>query len=137
VKPAVEQAVADLRASFPDAVRVLEDADGGAFVIVDALDIGAGFSPSTSWVGFHITWGCPEPDVYPHFIDLAVTYVGSQQAPNQFPEGNLPAPLTRNAMMPGFNVPAIQVSRRSNRHNPATDTPLSKLFRVLREMRDK
>jgi hypothetical protein len=137
VQPAVEKAVAELRAAFGDAVRVMQDPDGGAFVIVDGQNIGNGFAPSTSWIGFHITWSCPEADVYPHFIDPAVKYVGSREAPNQFPDGNLPIPCTRNAVMPGFNLPAIQVSRRSNHHNSETDTPFTKLLRVLKELKQK
>jgi hypothetical protein len=34
--------------------------------------------------------------------------------------------------MPGFDRPAAQVSRRSNRWNPALDTATLKLMRVLR-----
>ncbi len=137
MNPAVEAAAAELRAAFPNAARLKEDPDGGAFIIVDGLEIGTCFSPLTSWVGFHITWSCPDPDVYPHFIDPAVRYVGTGEAPNQFPDGNLPMAVTGNATMPGFDLPAIQVSRRSNHHDPITDTPLAKLYRVLDFLRSR
>ena len=131
MKPAVEKAIADLGSGLPGhAVRVQEDPDGGAFVIVDGVDIGASFAPSVSWIGFQITWACPDPDVYPHFIDPGIRYVGTGEAPNKYPEGDLPTAMTRGAQMPGFNLPAIQVSRRSNHHVAETDSPLRKLLRV-------
>jgi len=33
--------------------------------------------------------------------------------------------------MPGFNLPAVMVSRASHRWNPVTDTAALKLLRVL------
>ena len=115
----------------------MEDPDGGSFVIVDDVDIGAGFSPTISWIGFHITWTCPDADVYPHFIDASVQYVGTNAAPNPHPAGALPTSLTRGHEMPGFQLPAIQVSRRSNRRNAETDTALCKLLRVVEFLRTR
>ena len=132
MKPAVEQALEELRQGLPDHdLRVKEDPDGGALVMVGGMEIGQGFSPSISWIGFHITWPYPDADVYPHFIDPKVQYVGTGVAPNQYPEGNLPTAMTRGATMPGFEVPAIQVSRRSNRRNAETVRALEKLLRVI------
>lgn len=118
-------------------VRVQEDENGGAFVIVDGIEIGEQFAPPRSWIGFHITWADEDADVYPHFIDPDVRYVGSGDAPNQHPDGNLPTSMTRGHEMPGFNIPAIQVSRRSNRRNSDTDSPLQKLLRVIEFLRTR
>jgi hypothetical protein len=138
MKREVDRAIEALRRGLPGhQIRALPDPDGGAFVIVDDVEIGDGFSPARSWIGFHITFACPEPDVYPHFIDPGVRYVGAGPAPNQHPEGNLPTAMSRGATMPGFELPAIQVSRRSNRRNAATDTPLQKLLRVAEFLRTR
>jgi hypothetical protein len=60
----VPQAIAELREGLPGhTVRVKPDTDGGAYVVVDDLDIGKNFEPSRSWIGFQITWACPHPDV--------------------------------------------------------------------------
>jgi hypothetical protein len=132
MKSAVAKAIEELGAGAPGSgVRSMPDADGGAFVIVDGIVIGSCFDPSRSWIGFHITWPYPDADVYPHFIDAAVRYVGSGDAPNKYPEGDLPMSLTRGAEMPGFELKAIQVSRRSNGRTPETDTALWKLLRVI------
>jgi hypothetical protein len=138
MKPAVEHALEELRQGLPDRdLRVKEDPDGGALVMVEGMEIGQVFSPSISWIGFHITWPYPDADVYPHFIDPKVQYVGTGAVPNQYPEGNLPTAMTRGATMPGFEVPAIQVSRRSNRRNAETDSALEKLLRVVEFLRGR
>jgi hypothetical protein len=138
MKPGVEAALAELRAGLPDNnLRQLEDGEGGACAIVDDLFIGENWTPSVVWIGFHITWPYPDADIYPHFLDPQVKYVGSQEARNQHPEGNLPVPMSRGGTMPGFNLPAIQISRRSQRRNVETDSALQKLMRVLALLRSK
>jgi hypothetical protein len=139
MKAGVEKALEELTAGLPEkaTLEIKEDSDGGAYVLVDGVEIGACFNPSTSWIAFHITWSYPDADVYPHFIDADVQYVGGQAKPNQHADGSLPAAMTRNATAPGFERPAIQVSRRSNRRNPATDSALQKLLRVLDFLRSR
>jgi hypothetical protein len=138
MKPGVEQAIHELREGLPDNdVRIQNDGDGGAFVIVDGVEIGSNFAPALSWVGFQITFPYPDVDVYPHFLDPTIRYVGAGPAPNEHPEGNLPVAMTRGAMMPGFDCPSVQVSRRSNRRDAMTDTALQKLLRVLGFLRSR
>src|SRR4051794_24840374 len=125
MKPDVERAIQELREGLPGHdVRTKEDPDGGAYVIVNGIEVGERFAPSVTWIGFHITWTFPDADVYPHFIDSTITYVGEGAATNQHLEGNLPTSMTRGATMSGFEIPAIQVSRRSNRRSAVTDTAL-------------
>jgi hypothetical protein len=133
MKPDVAQALDELTTGLPAAkIRSKEDADGGAYVLVDDIGIGDSFEPASSWIGFHIAWPYPDADIYPFFIDAKNRYVGSGNAPNQYPEGNLPAAMSRgDTKMPGFELPAIQVSRRSNRRNAQTDTALTKLLRII------
>jgi hypothetical protein len=138
MKPDVARAVEELREGFPGHdMHVTEDADGGAVVIVDSIEIGDSFAPSAAWIGFHITWPYPDSDVYPHFIDPNVRYVGGRDAPNKHADGDLPTSMTRGAALPGFDIPAIQVSRRSNRRNPTTDSALQKLLRVIEFLRSR
>lgn len=139
MKAGVENTIKALQAGLPEeaTVEVKPDDDGGAYVLVDNLEIGSCFKPAKSWVAFHITWSHPDADIYPHFIDAGVEYVGDKGAPNQHPEGNLPTSMSRGAVAPGFERPAIQVSRRSNRRNPATDSALHKLLRVLDFLRSR
>lgn len=120
---AVAAAISQVARAFPDSgTSHLDDGQGGAFVIIDALDLGPAFTPRITWVGFAIPPLYPRADVYPHYVrpDLART------------DGSiLTVPLNPGQMMPGFNRPATMVSRRSNRWDPARDTAVLKLHRVL------
>jgi hypothetical protein len=132
MKQPVAEAIAEIEAAFPKAtVTLIEDGEGGAHVVVDPVDIGASFTPSTTWIGFHITFTHPEADVYPHFIDGAIKYVGDGETPNEHVDGNLPVGLSRGHSVAGAEGseprPAIQVSRRSKN----SCTAAYKLHRVL------
>jgi hypothetical protein len=138
MKPDVAVAVEELEAALiGSVVRVIEDRDGGAYVVVDDVAIGDSFSPRSSWIGFHIVWTYPDSDIYPHFVNAGVKYAGPGPAPNQHTDGNLPAALTRGATMPGFDLPAIQISRRSNHRDAHTDTAVQKLLRVIDFLRTR
>lgn len=138
MKAAVAEAVDELIAGLPQAnVQAEADPEGGAYVRIDEVDIGPAFEPRKTWIAFQITWAYPDADVYPHFIDPGIRYVGQGPAPNQYPEGNLPTSMTRGAETPGSKNPAIQISRRSNKRNAETDTALQKLLRVLDFVRSR
>lgn len=129
----VRAAIEELEASFPGhEVRSLEDSEGGAYVLVEDIDLGERYAPSRSWVGFHLTHPYPDADVYPHFVAEAVRFTGSAVAGNGYPEGMAP-----NMKMPGFDVAAIQISRRSNGWNPDHDTAALKLARILDWIRSR
>lgn len=119
--PDVERAIVEIRRTFPDnAIEVQPDSDGGAYIIVQNLEIGEQYTPSISWLGFQITFQYPHADVYPHYIDGNVRRVDGQ------PHG---AGLQASQSWQGRN--AMMVSRRSNRWNAAIDTAAAKLTKVL------
>jgi hypothetical protein len=133
MKEAVRTAITELEAEAPGTgVRFEEDGDGGAYVIVDGVEIGASFTPSATWIGFHITHSYPEAAVYPHYVDPTLRYSGDGPAANQHSDGNLPTAITRGDFkLGGFELAAIQVSRSSPKRAPGTDTALAKLHRVI------
>lgn len=119
----VASAVAQVQRAFHEhPVTAIDDGLGGAFVVIESMNLGPAFVPGTSWVGFQIPAMYPRADVYPHFVrpDLA-----------RADGGPLTAPLNPGNQMPGFNRPAVMVSRRSNRWDPARDTAALKLQRIL------
>lgn len=121
MKPGIEQAINEIELALPECpVVVREDGDGGALVIVENVDLGAPYKQETTWVGFHITFPYPYADVYPHFVRGDLSRVDGK------PLGNATSP---NASFEGR--PAVQISRRSNRLNPVTDTAQRKLLKVL------
>jgi hypothetical protein len=138
MKPEVEAAVQEIVLGMPDAhVESKEDDDGGAYVQLEPVDLGDKYAPASTWIGFHITFPYPEADVYPHFIDAEVKFVGFDSAGNPHPAEYLPTSISRGHRSPGFDQPALQVSRRSNRRNAAHDSALNKLLRVLEFLRTR
>lgn len=122
MQPNVIKAVDEIRAAFPAvACEVVEDGEGGAYVIVEEADLGELYEPRTSWVGFRITFQYPYADVYPHFVRHDLRRVDGR-----------PLGEAINAGQQFQNRPAMMLSRRSTRLNPATDTALIKLQKVLK-----
>jgi hypothetical protein len=121
--PEVEQAIAEIKTAFEGhQVDVIGEQQGGAYVVVNDLVIGDHYSPKITWIGFLITFQYPNADVYPHFIDGAVRRVDGRTLGSGFS-----GPTT----WPGRAGQVIQISRRSNRWNPAVDTAATKLAKVL------
>lgn len=125
--PDVEAAVAEVREAFPDLqVEAEAEPQGGAYVIVYGVDFGERYVPATSWIGFLIPFTYPRADCYPHFLDAAVRRAGG-------------APLGEAITGPvaWHGRQALQVSRRSNRWDPAADTAAGKLHKVLDWVRSR
>lgn len=123
--PEIEAAVEEVRMYFTGhRVEIDPEAQGGAYVIVHGLEVGSRFTPTTSWVGFLITFQYPYADVYPHFIAGELRRADGAG----YPQG-ITGPTTWHDRQ------ALQVSRRSNRWNPATDTAALKLAKVLEWLR--
>jgi hypothetical protein len=119
---AVEIAIEEIRASYSDAtVTVQEDNDGGAHVIVEPVSIGDVYVHDTSWIGFRITFQYPYADVYPHFVRSGLQRRDGRPLGDGISEGH--TFLGRSA---------VQLSRRSKNLNPAVDTAVLKLTKVLR-----
>lgn len=121
--PEVEQAIAEIQSAFPNCPVTATAANGGGgYVIVENVPLpGPGiYEQKSTWIGFHITDAYPYADVYPHFVrDDLIRSDG---------QGLGPAAQAGHSFQ---GRPAIQLSRRSNRLNPATDTALLKLQKVI------
>jgi hypothetical protein len=121
VKPQVEQAVGEIQAEYGDVqVRVRDDGEGGAYVIVEEVDLGPFYRPSKSWIGFRITFQYPYSDTYPHYVCGDLSRVDGRP----LGEGT-----SSNVTFEGRA--AVQISRRSNRLDPRSQTALIKLKKVL------
>jgi hypothetical protein len=124
IQPQIEKAIIEVRSSFPDCrVEVEPDGAGGAYVTVHDVPLGPPYAQAKIWVGFQITFQYPYADVYPHFTcaELART------------DGRSLGEGLGNASWHGR--PATQLSRRSNKLNPATDTAALKLLKVMQWLR--
>jgi hypothetical protein len=126
ITPIVEKAIEQIRASLPDCpLESVPDGSGGAFVTLSNVPLGQPWSQTDTWVSFQITFQYPYADVYPHFVRHDLKRADGQ------PFG----PGLGQAQF--CNQPAIQISRRSNKLNPATDTAALKLLKVLQWLRSQ
>ncbi|MBB4261312.1 hypothetical protein [Bradyrhizobium sp. CIR3A] len=124
ITPVIEKAIADIRSSFPECqVDAEPDGSGGAHVMVREMPLGLPYAQPTIWVGFQITFQYPYADVYPHFTCADLKRADGRAL------GEGLAPASHRGR------PAMQISRRSNKLNPATDTAALKLLKVMQWLR--
>jgi hypothetical protein len=128
VSPTIAEAIEEIRVTFAEsAVTVDGDGAGGAWVVIDSVPLGPGYSQDDSWIAFLITFAYPDADVYPHFVRPDLSRVDGA------------------ALGAGFSQttwgrrgdPGIQLSRRSNRLNPAVDTAATKVLKVLKWLNEQ
>lgn len=118
--PEIALAIEQLRANFPDCdVAVREDGEGGAYVKISEVSPGPVYKQECTWVGFRVTFQYPYADVYPHYFRPDLERKDGQPLGEGF------------QLVQWEGRPAAQVSRRSNRLNPHTDTATLKLQKVL------
>ncbi|MDE3259793.1 MAG: hypothetical protein OYM47_18330 [Gemmatimonadota bacterium] len=121
MKQDVAIAIEELKQAFPASdVSSLEDGSGGAYVVVEPVNIGERYHPSSTWLGGHISPLYPYADIYPMFIGENVCRVdGVAFAP----------PVTAGAQF--FGRSALQVSRRNNQTQNYPQTAVAKFLKVL------
>lgn len=125
MSPEVAAAVDEIKAGYPDTTIEVREEGDAVVVLLDPVDPGDNYVQRETWIGFRITFQYPYSDVYPHFVrgDL------------QRADG---ADLGEGTSLTTFeNRTAVQISRRSNRLDPATDTALIKLHKVIEWLRTR
>ena len=121
MKQDVASAIEELRKAFPSSeVCSREDGNGGAYVVVEDVDIGDRYRPSSTWLGGHITALYPYADIYPLFIGGNVCRVDGVA---------FEPPVTAGVQF--FDRPALQVSRRNNHTQNYPQTAVAKFVKVL------
>ena len=117
----VENAIDELRRGFPTTtIWSKQDREGGAYVIAEDVDIGSRYTPSSTWLGGHITALYPYADIYPLFMDGAVRRADGVE---------FVAPITLGHQFAGR--PAIQISRANNHTQHYPQTALAKFAKVV------
>ena len=125
IVPTVAKAVDELRSAFDQcSVEAEADGSGGAYVVVKGIPLGFPYRQTDTWIGFQITFQYPYADVYPHFTDPSLARADEKDLGSGFGSGQF------------RNQPSIQISRRSNRLNPVTDTATLKLLKVIQWLKN-
>lgn len=126
MKYEVANAIEELKQAFPSSdVLSQEDGDGGAYVIVEDVEIGRRYQPTSTWIGGHITALYPYADIYPLFIAENVRRVDGVA---------FESPITPGAQF--FERPALQVSRRNNHSQHYPQKAVAKFVKVLHFMEE-
>ncbi len=124
--PEVKAAIQELESCFPEAEVVTTDTgDGGADVCISQIDLGSMYAQRETWLKFTISFQYPYADVYPLFVRPDLSRADGQE----HGEGI--------SLQEFKGEPAIQLSRRSNRLNPASDTAAVKVIKVLEWLRSQ
>ncbi len=123
----VQRAIEEIRATFAKhALNVRDDGEGGAYIVVEGVDPGPKFEPSSVWIGFRITFQYPYADVYPHFVDGGLRRkdgrpLGEAMSPMQAFEGRA----------------AVQISRKTSKPDARFETAARKLLRIIDWLRNR
>ena len=121
MKQDVATAIEELKQAFPaSAITSSEDGQGGAYVVVERVNIGTRFVPSVTWMGGHIPALYPYADIYPVFIDATVRRVDGKE---------FEAPITVGHTFAGRS--AIQISRRNSRTQNLPQTVVAKFLKII------
>ena len=122
--PTVAKGIDEIRSTFKGCdLEVEADGSGGAVVVIRGFPLGCPYVQSEVWFGFHMTFQYPYADVYPHFTDADLARLDGSGLGGGFGSASFQG------------QPAIQISRRSNRLNPETDTAALKLLKVVTWMK--
>lgn len=121
MKVEVSTAIDELKRQFSSSsVTVREDEQGGAYVVMNPVELGAKFEPTSTWIGFQITAQYPYADIYPVFIGAEIKRADGV---------SFQAPLTPGHSFEGRG--AIQISRRSAAAQSGSQRAVAKILKVL------
>ena len=121
MKMEVSTAIEELKRQFcSSAITVREDGQGGAYVLMEPVELCQKFRPTATWVGFQIPAQYPYADIYPVFIGGNVTRADGVA---------LQAPVTAGHHFEGRA--AIQISRRSAAAQSGSQRVTAKILKVL------
>ncbi len=121
MKVEVSTAIEELKRQFSAcSLKVREDGQGGAYVVMEPVALGAKFQPAATWIGFQIPAQYPYADIYPVFFGADTRRADGVA---------FQAPVT-----PGHNFEgrgAIQISRRSAAAQSGSQKAVAKILKVL------
>jgi hypothetical protein len=121
MKVEVSNGIEELKRQFTaSSFTVREDGQGGAYVVIEPVSLGARFKPENTWLGFQIPAQYPYADIYPVFIGAESARVDGVP---------FAAPVTPGHHFEGRA--ALQVSRRSGAAQNGLQKVTAKILKVL------
>ena len=121
MKVEVSTAIEELRRQFcTTKMTVRDDGQGGAYVLMDGMELGAKFVPQATWLGFQIPAQYPYADIYPVFLGGDVTRADGVA---------FQSPITPGHRFEGR--PAFQISRRSSAAQSGSQKAVAKVLKII------
>lgn len=132
LKGAVSEAIVAVRAQYgEDKVREIPDGQGGAWVEIDEVELGAAYLEGTSFLVCLLPFNLPNADVYPLFLRPDLARTDGQPLGEGF--------QVTQVSLPGENRPrsVVQVSRRTREGLFMQQTAGQKVEKVLAWVRSR
>jgi hypothetical protein len=121
MKVEVSTAIEEMKRQFSNSsFTVREDGQGGAYVVVEPVELGPKYRPGVTWIGFQIPGQYPYADIYPVFIGGEVVRADGVA---------FVAPVTAGHHFEGRM--ALQVSRRSAAAQSGSQRATAKILKIL------
>ena len=121
MKIEVSAGIEELKRQFnTSSFTIREDGQGGAYVLMEPVLLGARYQPESTWVGFQITAQYPYADIYPVFMGAEIVRADNIA---------FIAPITPGHQFEGR--PAIQISRRNGAAQGGLQKVSAKILKIL------
>jgi hypothetical protein len=102
---------------FTGRVRHEPDGEGGAFVVVEEIELGEHWSARTAELAFHLAYNYPASSIYPYYLQPDIVPAG----------GAFPQALQR---VEWRGSPMIQVSLRQENWDPRRDNAVGAVMQT-------
>lgn len=113
----VAEGIRLLEVCFEDRVRYEPDGEGGAFVVVEGIDLGANWTVPRAELTFHLAYNYPASAIYPYYLPAGVIPAS----------GSMPPALQQVVWR---ETPVIQVSLRHANWDPRRDNALGAVMQT-------
>jgi hypothetical protein len=120
----VSLGLADLEEVFSGRVRHEPDGEGGAYVVVEGIELGPNWSATSAELAFHLAYNFPASSIYPYYLQSDVVPAG----------GAFPQALQR---VEWRGSPMIQVSLRQERWDPRRDNAVGAVMQTQDWLRSR
>jgi hypothetical protein len=132
LKRSVRDGVDGIRAQYgDDHVRDFADGQGGAWVEITDVELGAVYTQDTTFLVCLLPFNLPNADVYPAFVRSDLTRADGAPLGECFQVAQVHVPGEAQPR------PAVQVSRRTKNGQFAQQTSLQKIEKVLAWIRSR
>jgi hypothetical protein len=124
VSQGVSLGLEQLEEVFSGRVRHEPDGEGGAFVVVDGIELGERWSATVAALAFHLAYNYPASSIYPYYLQPDIVPA----------DGGFPQALQR---VDWRGSPMVQVSLRQENWDPRRDNAVGAVMQTQDWLRSR